>query len=144
METQPMHHGSMAFIAAVETTVATGGTYVKAAGATIAMECSGFSHSDNRLTYAGQMGRTFSVQANVSMTTSAATNAFITIFKNGEKICSSAAIKRYVSVGTDVGAAGVGVMVKLKKDDYIELWLTTDDGDEVTIEAGSIVVTVAG
>jgi len=144
MATMPMYHGSLAFITAVETTVVTGGTYVKSAGTTIAMECSGFSHSDNRLTYTGNVGRVFSVQANASMTTSAATKASITIFKNGEKICSSAAIQRYVSVGTDIGAAGVGVMVKLKKDDYVELWLTTDDGDEVTIEAGSMIVTVAG
>ena len=152
MATMPMYYGSLGVLTAAQTTIVTGDTFVKAAGSTIGLENFGFSHSDNRLTYTGETARTFKVTAEVSMTTSAATEALMAIFKNGVRThplestgtYPIGVIQRHVGVGTDVGAAAVSILVKLKKDDYVELWLTTDDGDEVTWEYGTLIATVAG
>jgi hypothetical protein len=150
MSTQPMYHGAFGILTAAQTTVVTSDTFVKAAGTTLGINCYGFAHSDNRLKYTGNAGRTFAITANVSMTTSAATEVFLAIFKNGERITPLGgtypvgAIQRHVGVASDVGAAAVSTLVKLKKDDYVELWLTTDDGAEVTWEFGTLIATVAG
>jgi hypothetical protein len=66
------------------------------------------------------------------------------IFKNGVVVDADATISRYVSVGTDVGAAGVSLITTAVKGDYFELWLTTNDGDEVTINSGTMIAKVIG
>jgi len=152
MATQPMYHGSLGVLTSAQTTVVTGDTFVKAAGTTTGINCFGFSHSNNRLTYTGNVGRTFKVTANLSMTTSAATEVFIAIFKNGVRATPLdsggtypvGVIQQHIGVAADVNTASANALIKLKKDDYVELWLTTDDGAEVTWEYGTLIAMVAG
>jgi hypothetical protein len=148
-----MYHGACSIVTPAQTTVASGDTFVKAAGTTVGANCHGFLHSDNRLTFAGQTARTVQVTVDCSMTTSAATEVFLAIFKNGEPTVPlttgtpaypANAIQRHVGVAADVGAAAVSTLVTMKKDDYVELWLTTDDGAEVTIEFATMIARVAG
>jgi len=136
-----MYHGSLYWVTNVDTTTVAD-TPIKALGGTNGANCFGFSHSDNRLTYTGNVGRVFLVNATFSVSASGATNSTMHIAKNGEIAVSG--IKRKIGTGGDIGAGSVAVLGKLKKGDYIELWVETDDGDDLTIEAGIITVTVAG
>ena len=144
MAQSPLYYGGYVISDNTQTTVVTGNTYVKAANATRGIGAFGFSHSTNRLTSDGAAGRIVEVTATLCMTTSAATQAFITIFKNGLVVDADAAIQRAVSVGADTGAAACSLLVSMVKGDYVEVWVTTDDGDEVTLTGGTVIAKVVG
>ena len=144
MAQSPLYYGGCVISDNTQTTIVTGNTYVKAANTTRAIGCYGFTHSNNRLTYTGNTGRMIEVTATLSMQTSAATQVFFTIFKNGVVIDADAAIQRAVGVGSDTGAGGCSILCSMVKDDYVEIWVTTDDGDEVTLTGGTMIAKVVG
>lgn len=137
-----MYHGSLYWVTTAGTTTVAD-TPKKAAGITIGANCFGFSHKDNRLTYEGHVGRTFLASVSFSISSSGATNTTMYIAKNGV-VFPLAGIQRKIGTGGDIGAVSVTLLGKLKKGDYIELWVETDDGDTLTIENGVMTVTVAG
>ena len=141
MSQQPMYHGSLYWITTAVTETVTD-TPIKAAGATNASNCFGFSHSDNRLTYDGAVARTFLINVSFAISASGATNSTMHLAKNGEPVVSG--IQRKIGTGGDIGAAAVGVLIKMSKDDYVELWVETDDGDDLTVENCIMTATVAG
>jgi hypothetical protein len=145
MATQAMYYGSLYWdetgTAATDNII---DTPIKAAGATIGKSCFGFSHSDNRLTYTGNTGRAFLVNMSASLSCSGATESTTYIALNGAVIPGSH-VHRSIGTGGDNGALSMVAIVKLKKDDYIELWCETNaSADDITIESGTIAITVAG
>ena len=124
------------------TSITTGGTFVKAAGTTTAGTLRDFTHVDNRLTYIGAEARVFSIDVAVSMISS---NNIIThwrIAKNGTTIAASEQ-QRLVGTGADVGNAGVQAEAELSTGDYIELFCTSDTGEDAkSITAQRMTLTV--
>ena len=143
MATQPMYYGALYFTTtAVTNNLAD--TPIKAAGETLGTNCYGFSHSTNRLTYTGDVGRMFAIDCAFSVSCSGATQSIMHLYKNGEAI-AGAHIERKIGTGGDIGAGSVIGLVRLKKDDYVELWCETDaDADDLTVEHGIMRATVAG
>ena len=126
------------------TSVVTGGTYYLVAGTFAAGTLEQFTHSGGRLTYTGNGGgRLFSVDVSVSMTSS---NNLIThwrVAKNGTTIASSEQMRK-VATGTDVGNSSIHAEVELVENDYIEMFCTSDVGqDAVSITAELMTVTVS-
>jgi hypothetical protein len=63
------------------------------------------------------------------------------IYKNGVNV--GPVITRTIASSTDHGAAAITVLVDMKKDDYVELWISST-GDDITIEGGTLIATVVG
>lgn len=128
---------------AVTTLVA--GVPAKAEGTTVAMQLGGFLHpTNNRLEYDQLVTRTFLVSADVSATKSGGGSSLVSflLYKNGAMV-PGARVNRQVST-VDEGAVAVQCNVQLAQGDYVELWVQTDDGDDVTIEAGTLDAQVIG
>jgi len=135
--------GGMYFSTAAATTL-TLNTPAKALGTTTAMELGDFTMpANNRLTYTAATTRSFEVIACVSMSAAGATNSTIYIAKNDSVIAASA-IQRKISTGGDIGALAVSVNTQMDQNDYVELWLENDDGDNMTVENGTVTVKVLG
>lgn len=121
---------------AAATNVTTGGTFVKTAGTTTAGLLRGFTHTNGRLTYHGA-GGVFRVQAVATITVNlSGGTVHLQIAKNGTPIASSEQ-HRKVAAASDLGNMGCLVAVELERDDYLELYCTTDvgqDNKEITAE----------
>lgn len=122
-------------------------TPTKAAGTTTSMPVdNGFTHTDNRLTLdAGQTTRDYRVSANFSVVKSdgGATDASFYIAKNGSILTPSKIIRTLANT-SDHGSVSIGTGVELEADDYVELWVETTNGDDLTVEAGGLGVSVLG
>jgi hypothetical protein len=126
------------------TTVTSGGTYYLVAGTFAAGTLDQFTHNGSgRLTYTGTTTRLFSVDVSISMTS---TNNIIThwrVAKNGTTIANSEQ-KRKVSTGSDVGNSSVHAEVELAANDYVEVFCTSDIGqDVISITADFMTITVS-
>jgi hypothetical protein len=121
-------------------------TPTKAAGTTATMQLAGFTHpSSNRLTCSEATARVYEVAFCGSVTKGAggSTQSDYAIYKNGSAI-TGATVGRTIASATDEGAFAVTGQVSLESGDYIELWLATDTGDELTIEKGVLSAKVLG
>ena len=128
-----------------ETSISGATTPTKAAGTTTEIASNGFSHTSNRLTYSGTATLKFYVQGNVSATKAAGTSADIryAIAKNGT-IVTGLSVSRNTS-STAEGAMAFGGIVTMATDDYVEIWVENlTNSDNLTIQEGSLTVTVAG
>ncbi|KKN87429.1 hypothetical protein LCGC14_0258840 [marine sediment metagenome] len=124
------------------TNIATGGTYVKTAGTTSPGTERDFTHTDNRLTYTGTETRLFAVIVAVSMTSSNNVTTHWRVAVNGTPLASSEQ-KRLVATGGDVGNASISTEVELSTGDYVEVWCTTEVGEDTkTIQAENMTLTV--
>ena len=140
MANAALTYGGFYFSTPASTTLSAA-TPAKAAGTTTALPVNGFTHTaSNKITYDGATTRTFMVQASVCFTTATAApeTCFIYLYKDGSLI-PGADIERKVSTN-DVGAA----LVTLATDEYVELYVETTGGDNLTIDSGSVTVRVAG
>ena len=131
------------YISSSSSTTLSATTPAKAAGTTTSMGLNGFSHSSNRLTYTQATTRTFHVTASLSASTaSGAETCDFSIRKNGAVI-TGATIRREVA-NNDVGAVSVECLVSLAQNDYVEIWVESAGGDDITLDNGVIVARVAG
>jgi len=118
------------------TAITTGGTFVKVAGTTTPGILDGFTHTDGRLTFNGPKRR-FNVS--VTATNSANLNGAIVhlqLNKSGTLIAPSEQHRKIGSAG-DLGNMSCPFVVELENGDYIELWATTElgqDGKTITCE----------
>lgn len=124
------------------TDIATGGTYVKVAGTTTAGNLVDFTHTNGRLTYQGPK-RWFNVLAVTTVIDGLAGNtAHLRIAKNGTAIAASEQQRKIVQAG-DIGNMSCEVDVELTSDDYVELYVTTnvgqDDEDFTAVNMGFVV-----
>jgi len=138
-------YGSLAFSTPAETTLAAA-TPTKASGTTTALVMGDFTMSaDNRLRYDGVTTRDFEVEISVSLSKASggATNAMVHIHKN-DVHDPLLTIERTLANTSDIGALGLSVALTLEQNDYVEIWLETTNGDNLTIEKGQMVVSVLG
>lgn len=104
------------------------------------------THSDNRLTIAaGQPTREYEIIAglSVSKASGGATLSTVYVYKNGTVVAGSE-IDRSVSNTSDIGALEVHCNVSLAAADYVEIWVETDNGDDLTLEKGNITLKPIG
>ena len=137
--------GSIYFSTPTATTLAAA-TPLKASGTTTTMKLAGFLHpSSNRLTYDDTVTRTFEIMFTGSVTKGGggATQSQYFLYKNGSLITGST-ISRTISSATDAGAFAVSAQVDLANTDYVEFWLETDTGDDLTIQSGVLSAKVLG
>lgn len=124
------------------TNVIAGGTYYLVAGTFTAGTLEHFTHVGGRLTYTGPTARLFSIDVSVSMTSS---NNIIThwrVAQNGTTLADSEQ-QRKVSTGSDIGNCSVHGEAYLNPGDYIEVFCTSDVGqDAVSITAELMTLTV--
>ena len=123
-------------------------TPIKAAGTTTFSSLSqGFTQTaNNRIQLdAGQTTRTYRCTANIAVSKAGggATNGTFYIAKNGVVDTDTAMIRTLANTA-DIGSIIVIGMEELAAGDYIELWIETDTGDNLTIEAGGIGCGVVG
>jgi len=121
-------------------------TPIKAAGTTTVGFTNGFTHvASNRLVYNGAITRTFEIIATVSVSSSGATESKMHLYKNGTTLIAGSTIDRTIGAGSDVGAVAITALVSLDEDDFIELWCESDNSaDDITIEAGTVLIKVVG
>ena len=135
-------YAALYFSASALTTL-TAATPAKAAGTTAAQEASlNFTvGTSNRLTYTGVNAHEFHVSLSVGITKSAggSTTGSHHLYKNGSLV-TGATINRTYANATDAGAVTLIAHVSLATDDYIELWLETDSGDDLTVNDGVITI----
>lgn len=113
------------------------GVPIKAAGTTAAQGSASYvtQSASNRLTYTGTITRQLRVIGTFSLSAAAtATTAKLHIYKNGSVVTGST-ITRYIS-SADIGAVAIYATVNMAKDEYVELWCETNDGDDLTIQGG--------
>lgn len=129
---------------AVTATVAA--TPTKALGTTTEMLLAEFALvGSNRIVYSGTTPRVFEVMFAGSVTKGGGGSTLSTygLFKNGALI-PGGNINRQIANASDEGAFVVMAHVSLANNDYVELWLTTDTGDSLTIETGVLSAKVLG
>jgi hypothetical protein len=129
----------------IETPV-TADTPTKALGPTTAGELADFTMSaNNRLLCNVTVERTYYVSFHGSITKdgSGASNTVSGIYKNGVFV-PGALIRRKISSATDEGAFPSQCVVKLISGDYIELWVQSDNSENVSITVGGLAVMTVG
>lgn len=136
------HYGALYFSSAVTTTLAAA-TPAKAAGTTAAQN--GSRHftisTTNRLTYIGVDTDVFRVSCTVGITKSAggSTTGSHYLYVNDSPV-TGASINRTYANATDEGSVALVAHITLTTNDYIELWLETDTGDDLTVNDGTITI----
>ena len=97
--------------------------------------------NDGRITYNGNVPRTFTVQASVSGTTDSGTaTIFLKFAKNGVVDNSTQVSREYAS--TAVGNVGLFGSIEMSSGDYIELYLYNDTGtQDYTVSDCHILIT---
>ena len=127
-----LQHGSLYFSSPSATTLSAN-TWAKASGTTAGIKNNGFTAStSNRLTYTGTPTLWFNISCALDMATATgADTVSLSIYKNGT-IEAESELSRKVS-NNDVGAAALLMPVQLATDDYVEIWIKTLGGDNLTV-----------
>ena len=124
------------------TTVATGGTLVKVAGTTTAGHLASFTHTNGRLTYSGPR-RWFNALAVLTVTVNQSGGIVHLQLDKSGVLCVDSEQHRKVAAAGDLGNMSCSTMVELETGDYLELWATTDVGQDnklITAEHLSVLV----
>ena len=151
-----LSYGSLYFSSPAITTLAAA-TPTKASGTTTAHELGDFTHANNRLTFTQPVTRDFVVVSSVQLQKQANSAADVTLHlaKNGTPVAS---IKRQHTIAPHIvldedGNAffddtpfflSMNGTVELAQNDYLELFVETDTGDDLTVLAGEMTIKVAG
>ena len=115
-------------------------TPIKCAGTTASLQAEQFTvATTNRATYTGTMTRKFLVTITTSFTTSAATTSTLYIAVDGS-VVTGLELNR-LTTNTDEGAWALSGVVSLAENAYVEVWCATNDGDDITVEAGTVTIT---
>lgn len=127
------------------TTTLTAATPAKASGTTSLLGASGFTHANNRLTCTETQTRDYLVLTNLGVTkeSGGSTLGFYGIYKNGLPLAGGGR-NRSISNTSDQGSVSVSVIATLALNDYIEVWVGSDNGDNITVEDGTLTAVVAG
>lgn len=139
-----LRYGGLYFSTPTETTLSAA-TPAKAAGTTTALPLSGFSHSNGRITYSNATTRDYLISTSISATKAvgSATVGSFYLYKNGNPI-SGAVIGRTLSNTTDVGSISLTSLISLANNDYVEIWVATVNGNNITVQNATMTATVAG
>lgn len=121
------------------TTINTGDTYELICGTGIILSISAWFNAvtdangnDNRITYVGTNTHKFFISIDGCIRTNSATPSVpsIQVRENGTAI-PFAENSPYLSVQNKDTSFSIGCIVELATNDYLELWATTDDGDDL-------------
>ena len=129
---------------ATATDVTAANAPVKIAGTTTANGINQkFSHSNNRLTYAGALTRTFEVSVVLNMTGANSVTHSTWVYKNGVKLVDSVG-KGTTNTGGRAENVACQTFIELATNDYIEVWTQTDTGttDPVVVDLNVQVITL--
>lgn len=125
---------------ATATTIASSGVPVKVAGTTtFEPQSQKFTHSDNRLTYAGAITRDFRVLVTATCLATANNEVGLFIAKNGTVLVNSA---QYITANAAGRAEGgnVQVIISIATGDYVEVWVeNATAASNVTVSALSVI-----
>ena len=135
---QPQYGSSFFTNNTTETDVITAGVYIPIIGvAGTDASSSDITVANGRMTYTGAEPRHFFTVGNLSMT--AASNGKVIALKFAKNgVVMGAPVERYISNGSDIGAAGLTCDVTLDTNDYLEIWGTNlTDTTNFTIKSFS-------
>ncbi len=144
--TDQLTYGSFYFSSTAETTLSSG-TPAKAAGTTT--ECLSNNMTvttSNRITLdAGQTTRDYEVTIAVSVTKASGggTLGTIHIAKDGT-VVTGALVNRTLANTNDEGAAALTFQVTLAASEYLEIFIESANGDNMTVESGGMSIKVIG
>jgi hypothetical protein len=134
-------HGTMYFSTPAATTLAAA-TPAKASGTTTSQSLAGFTMpANNRLTYTGTVTRHFHVGVNAGVTKAGggATVGTMSIAKNGT-VETGSKVTVTVQNTSDKQHMSTTWALDLATNDYIEVFLESDTGDDITIETSTVSV----
>ncbi len=94
--------------------------------------------ANNRLTYGGPTTRNFRVAFWAPVTAAASSNLIVSIHRNGTLITNGESEE--FAVTTSPSNVYHQVQVELDDTDYVEVFLETDDGDDVTVGVGGVML----
>lgn len=141
-EEAPPAYGALAFSTAAATTLAAA-TASKAAGSTTAGPLSLFTHSNNRLTYTGSTPQDRLVTFSGSVNKASGSGALVEVrFRKNGATLSNVKVEFTLSPSAWVPIS-LGYVVPFVSGDYVEMWLESANGDDVTIQSGTLTVTGA-
>jgi hypothetical protein len=132
-------HGTMYFSTPATTTLAAA-TPAKASGTTTSQSLAGFTMpANNRLTYTGTATRHFHVGVNAGVTKAGggATVGTMSIAKNGT-VETGSKVTVTVQNTSDKQHMSTTWALDLATNDYIEVFLESDTGDDITIETSTV------
>ena len=127
---------------ATETAVAVAGTHVSIGGTWTEDAASDFTTVGGVATYTGVATRGFFVMATFDMT-AAGNNKLLEFQLEKNGTATGPAIQRFVSTGTDVGAAAILTYVSLTTNDTIEL-VATNVTDTVNLTVKNVQLIAVG
>lgn len=136
--------GALYFSSAAATTLAAA-TPAKAAGTTAAQGATAENvtvATTNRLTYTGTVTRAFQITATFSVTkaSGAASVGSFYLYKDGAAIPGLQVNADLPNTGASTALSIAGT-VSLAENEYVELYLATDTGDDLTVTVGSLAIT---
>jgi len=129
-----LRYGSIYWSTPASTTLGAA-TPAKAAGTTTTNKLIGFTHpANNRLTYTGTDTVHFEVIASLSLTKQAGSGTLCSAFiaKSGTNIANSR--RRRQVPATDEGVITTSWSLDLATNDYVELWVSSANGDDITVQ----------
>jgi hypothetical protein len=144
------------FVSSPSATTLGAATPAKAAGTTTALELGDFTHADNRLTYTQATTRDFLFALNATLVKAAGSDSVVTlhVYKNGSTsvISEPYDLTRDIVLDQDGNVHNDDIPIRLSltgtvelaQNDYLEVWLETDTGDDVTLQVAQMTVKVAG
>jgi len=128
--------------ATAPTTITVANTFYKIAGVTTAILNEKFTHTNNRLTYIGEPDQLFRISVGLSVTSDTGSQLIkYCAAINGVAIPHSQLSHKTGATGSDVIALAGQKMIEMKKDDYLEVFITCDNaGVELTAEYMTITI----
>lgn len=130
-----------------DTYIANKNVPTKIQGTTVASNLANFiAVGDNRLVFTGSATRTFSVVCSMSFGSSDKNDVFAFYIYHGGNaspgVVTATEVKRFISVGADVGALSISGLVTLAPNEWIEVWALNqnDDNLNLTVETFNLLI----
>ncbi len=127
-------------------TVLSAATPAKGLGATTAMQLADFTMpSNNRLTYEQATTRVFDVRATLGIEKASGSETLGTLhlYKNGVLVTGARTDITFENTSYEYNCV-LDAQISLSENDYIEVWLESVNGDNLTIQSGTVSISVAG
>lgn len=91
----------------------------------------------NRLVYLGSRSHKFFVHLHISFVSGAATTVYLAFYVNGEiRVCSIS--HQALTVIANESMVVCSILTSLNTNDYLEVYVTTDDGDDISACCGQL------
>lgn len=132
-------YGGLYFSTPASTTLAAA-TEAKAAGTTTSLGVSNFTHSNNRLQYNGNKTRRFKVTATLSLVKASGTSSAVSVYLAVDgSLVTGLQVDMTVPDTAEYPVSLTGI-VQMAESSYVEVFLETDTGDDLTVNTGTVVV----